>query len=33
MPIVYDANEVITIPKKDLPVKLPENVNLIQEQS
>ena len=29
IPVAYDANgEVITIPKKDLPVKLPENVNL-----
>ncbi len=29
IPIAYDENgNVITIPKKDLPVKLPENVNL-----
>ena len=29
IPIAYDENgKVITIPKKDLPVKLPENINL-----
>ena len=30
IPVAYDKNnQIITIPKKDLPVKLPENINLI----